>query len=452
MTRRFWIGRCSAPRSFWSRWRTWSRRRLTMSAGSLDQLDGSRALDAGRVLGGLAIFERAWASIVNRSPNMFTLIATGRRRRLSVQRARHDRARRSFQQVSRMHGVVADLLRHRRSSSPSWSCSARCSSCGRAARRAAQSSSSWAWRRRRLARRSGDGHSDDATSRSATSWWAISAASGRAKACRSTEWSSTGDSAIDESMVTGEPMPVGKAAGAPRHRRHDQHDRALASCGRSGSEPTRCSRRSSRMVGDAQRSRAPIQRLADGSLRISSRRSCWWRCLAFHRLEHLGTAAASGAGAGERGGRADHRVSVRARPGDANGHHGRHRPRGDGGRARQACGSARTPRAGGHAGRSTRPGTLTEGKPPNSPQSWSRTVARAMKSFASPARAGAVERASACGAIVAAARQRHVEVPRVDRFPRRTGLRRPRRDRRHARRCSATPTMMCSARRPWRAR
>jgi Cu+-exporting ATPase len=41
----------------------------------------------------LPFFQRAWASITNRSPNMFTLIALGRRRLLWVQSRRHARPR-----------------------------------------------------------------------------------------------------------------------------------------------------------------------------------------------------------------------------------------------------------------------------------------------------------------------------------------------------------------------
>ena len=41
---------------------------------------------------GWPFFERAWASVVNRSPNMFTLIALGRRRGVRLQRGRDGRA------------------------------------------------------------------------------------------------------------------------------------------------------------------------------------------------------------------------------------------------------------------------------------------------------------------------------------------------------------------------
>ena len=55
---------------------------------------------------------------------------------------------------------------------------------------------------------------------------------------------SRASSAVDESMVTGEPMPVEKAAGQPRHRRHHQRHRFAHRCARSASAATRCWRRS----------------------------------------------------------------------------------------------------------------------------------------------------------------------------------------------------------------
>ena len=99
---------------------------------------------------------------------------------------------------------------------------------------------------------------------SAATWWSCGPASG----CRSTARSSPGASAVDESMLTGESMPVAKEAGRPGHRRHDQPHRRASATGPRRSAPTACSRSIVQLMREAQGSRAPIQRLAD---RISAR-------------------------------------------------------------------------------------------------------------------------------------------------------------------------------------
>ena len=64
-------------------------------------------------------------------------------------------------------------------------------------------------------------------------------------------------------MITGEPMPVEKAPGDRCHRRHAQRDRRLRRCAPSASARTRLLAQIVRMVAEAQRSRAPVQHLAD---------------------------------------------------------------------------------------------------------------------------------------------------------------------------------------------
>ena len=148
-----------------------------------------------------------------------------------------------------------------------------------------------------------------------------------------------GRSSVDESMITGEPVPVEKVAG----------DKVTgATVNGTGSLLMRAERvgrdtmlaQIVRMVAEAQRSRAPIQALAD---KVSG----WFvpavvagrASLTFAVWALLGPEPRAEPCAGQRGRGADHRLPLRARPGDADVDHGRHRPRRDA----PACWS-RTPR------------------------------------------------------------------------------------------------------------
>ena len=159
-----------------------------------------------------------------------------------------------------------------------------------------------------------------------------------------------GRSSIDESMVTGESMPVGKAVG----------DRVIGgTINRSGGlvvEAEKIGRdtllaRIVQMVAEAQRSRAPIQRLADRvsgwfvPLVIGDRRS------GVRRLGDLGAGTALGVRARRRRDRADHRLPLCPRTGDADVDHGRRRPRRAVRRAHQERRGAGAPREGRYAGR-----------------------------------------------------------------------------------------------------
>ena len=130
-----------------------------------------------------------------------------------------------------------------------------------------------------------------------------------------------GAAAVDESMVTGESIPVDKRPG----------DRVIgATMVAGGTIIMRADRVGGetllaqivRMVGEAQRTRAPIQRLADVVAAYFVPAVVLSAILTFAGVEPVGPAAALRARARERGRGPDHRVPVRARPGDADGHHG----------------------------------------------------------------------------------------------------------------------------------
>ena len=160
-----------------------------------------------------------------------------------------------------------------------------------------------------------------------------------------------GRSAVDESVVTGEPIPVEKTAGSKLTGATMNGTGSLmmtrGAC--RGRHVARAHRRkwSARRSGRARRFNAwPI-------------RSPAWFVPAVvvvarphvRRLVGVGSRAIAGACAAERGGRADHRVPLRAGARDADGRHGRHGSWGQSRRADQERGSARAPREGRHARR-----------------------------------------------------------------------------------------------------
>ena len=159
-----------------------------------------------------------------------------------------------------------------------------------------------------------------------------------------------GGSSVDESMVTGEPIPVEKATGSRvTGGTVNGTGSVVMEAQRVGSDTLLA--QIVRLVGEAQRSRAPIQRLADTV-------AGWFVpaviAVAVATFVDLGVhrpGAAAGVRARQRRGRADHRLPVRARPGDADVDHGRHRPRRRARRAAPQRRGARGAGAGGHAGR-----------------------------------------------------------------------------------------------------
>ena len=207
---------------------------------------------------GRPFFERMWASFVNASPNMFTLIGIGDRRGLRLQRGGDGGARR----VSRGPADARrrrDLLRHRRGHH-----GARAARPGAGAARApphrrARSGSCSGWRRRR---RGSCAAAARRTCRSSRSSAATRCASGPARRSRSTASSSTARrrstsrwSPASRSRWTRRPA-IGSSA-----RRSASNGTLTMRAERVGSETLLA--QIVRMVGEAQRTRAPIQRLAD---------------------------------------------------------------------------------------------------------------------------------------------------------------------------------------------
>ena len=160
-----------------------------------------------------------------------------------------------------------------------------------------------------------------------------------------------GRSAVDESMLTGEPIPVEKTDGRPRHRRHAERHGQL-----------RHARRSHRRRDDARpggrdgRLGAALARADPGAGRYRLRlfRAGGHRLvavLAFIAWYLLGPGAPTRLCAGRGGHRAHHRLPLRARAGHADLHHGGDRARRSGRRAGAQRRGARAPRRGRHARR-----------------------------------------------------------------------------------------------------
>ena len=133
-----------------------------------------------------------------------------------------------------------------------------------------------------------------------------------------------GRSAVDESMITGESIPVEKGPG----------DEVIgATINRTGSFRFRATRVGQdsvlaqivRLVQEAQLSKAPIQRLADVVASYFVPAVIGIAALDVRHLARLRPDAGVHLRPAQRRRRADHRLPLRPRPGHADGHHGRHR-------------------------------------------------------------------------------------------------------------------------------
>ena len=170
----------------------------------------------------------------------------------------------------------------------------------------------------------------------ATSTSAIHCVSVPARKCRSTASVIEGSSSVDESMLTGEPMPVTKRVG----------DKLIgATVNTSGAMAMRAESIGSKtvlaqivqMVSQAQRSRAPMQRMADRVAGYFVVTVIGIAILTFFALGHPRAAAQLGIRPDQRRRRAHHRLPMCARPGHADVDHGRDRQSGDARRSLPRC-------------------------------------------------------------------------------------------------------------------
>ena len=210
--------------------------------------------------GGWPFFQRGWASLVNRSTNMFTLIAmgTGVAYLYSVVATVFPQI---FPASFRTHELTARMftLKLPRPSSRSY-CWDKCWNCAPAAARQARSGRCSISARRWRAYSSEDGSERDIPLEQVKPGDRLRVRPGEKIPVDGVVLE--GSSAVDESMITGESIPVEKTAGS----------RVIgATVNGAGSLVMRAERVGSetmlaqivQMVSQAQRTRAPIQRLAD---------------------------------------------------------------------------------------------------------------------------------------------------------------------------------------------
>ena len=190
-----------------------ARARRPGAAG--DGLAAAGAGHAGGAVGRLAVL-RARLGVAGAAPAEHVHADRARHRGgLPVQRGRHAGAGPAARRRPRPRRRGARCTSRRRRSSSRWCCWGRCWSCGPGRPPPAPSARCWtspAHRPRACATTASD---EDVPLAAVAAGRPPAGAAGR-EGARSTAWCRRAASAVDESMLTGEPMPVEKAPGRPR--------------------------------------------------------------------------------------------------------------------------------------------------------------------------------------------------------------------------------------------
>ena len=193
--------------------------------------------------GGWPFFERGWASVVNRSLNMFTLIALGTGRGVRLQRRRHRRAGLfpdSFRDARRRGRA---LLRGGGGHHDAGAARPGAGAARAEPDRAARSARCWASRRRRRGACGADGGEEDVPLEAVQPGDRLRVRPGEKVPVDGVVIEGT--SAVDESMVTGEPIPVEKRPGSRVIGGTVNGTGSVRHAGRARRRARRCSPRSS---------------------------------------------------------------------------------------------------------------------------------------------------------------------------------------------------------------